>query len=123
MNSAQIGALSEAKVEAALLGQGYQVLRPVVPDRYDLAVRKDWRVWFVQVKTGRIDRRNGTLKASWDKPYQDVHVLAVVWQDHIYYIPTHLLDPNTTSVTIRFSPTERPTGSFLAFDMLEFPFK
>lgn len=126
MHPAQTGAVSETKVTLALLEQGFNVLLPVVPDRYDLAAQRSERVWFVQVKTGRIDSRNGTLKASWDEPYSfmQVDVIAVVDGDNVYYLQTQALEAGTKSVTIRFTPVQhdKATKSFLATDCMEFPF-
>lgn len=107
-----------------LLELGYNVLTPMVAGPYDMIAHKDGKSWTVQVKTGRLDQRNTTLKASWDAPYDplQVDVLAVVDPSDgtIYYIPVEDL-PNDRSVTIRFEPTNRDTSSFLASDLLYFP--
>lgn len=112
-------------MELDLLRQGYTTGRPTVTARYDLIAECDGRFYRVQVKTGRIDPRNNTLKASFVVPYtpDEVDVIAIVNldTDAVYYVKATDLVPGVTNVTIRFTEASRETTGFLAEDVSEFP--
>lgn len=59
-----IGVHSELRVMTALLANGYEVSKPIVPEPYDLTVRdpRDGRHFRVQVKTAHIrEDRGGSI--------------------------------------------------------------
>jgi len=125
ISSGFIGAVSELIVEEDVLSRGFNVLRPVVPARFDLVVVTDDDMVRVQVKTGRYDQRNGTFKASFDTPYSptDVDLIAVVDQGaHIvYYVPTSRLVEGVTNVTIRFEPSSRDSTGIMFDEVNTWP--
>lgn len=119
--------MSETAVELDLLRRGFSTSRPTVPSRYDLVVEVSGRFYRVQTKTGRLDVRNNTLKASFDSPYSpdEVDVIAIYdpGADDVYYVRASDLAHGVTNVTIRFSPSSRESSGFMAEDVSDWPYQ
>lgn len=107
MNSAQVGSISEAAVEWDLLGRGYNVLTPSVTARYDRLVETDGGYIRVQVKTARMDVRDGNLRVSYDTPYDstEIDIIAVFdpGERKVYYIPINDIPTGAKGFTLRIT--------------------
>ncbi|HDR8003374.1 group I intron-associated PD-(D/E)XK endonuclease [Bacillus cereus group sp. BceL300] len=108
--SAQTGSISEAAVEWDLLRQGFNVLSPAVVTRYDRVVEVAEKNYVrVQVKTARIDARDGNLRVTYDTPYNpsEVDLIAVYSPSNgqVYYIPIDDIPEGAKGFTLR--TTER----------------
>lgn len=107
MNSAQIGSISEAAVEWDLLRRGCNVLTPAVTARYDRLVEIKGRFIRVQVKTARLDVRDGNLRVSYETPYSpsEIDVIAVFDPRtcDIYYIPINDIPDSAKGFTLRLT--------------------
>jgi hypothetical protein len=107
MNSAQIGSISEAAVEWDLLSRGYNVLTPSVTARYDRLVETETEFIRVQVKTARLDVRDGNLRVSYDTPYSSSEIDVIAVFDprtiNIYYIPITDIPNDAKGFTLRLT--------------------
>lgn len=109
MDSNQTGAISEIAVELDLLKRGFNILIPRVTTRYDRIVEtNDGRYIRVQIKTARVDRRDGNLRVTYDTPYyaREVDVIAVFDPNgnDIYYVPIQDLPNGAKGFTLRVTP-------------------
>lgn len=121
------GSISETAVTLDLMRRGYNVLMPTVVSRYDLLVEAGDRNFIrVQVKTARIDNRDGNLKATWDRPYspEEVDVIAIYdpTSNNVFYIPLQDI-PCSKGVTLRINRYKRntTTTALKAEDYTDFP--
>lgn len=128
MNSTQIGSISEAAVEWDLLGRGFNVLTPTVTTRYDRVVELDNDYIRVQVKTARLDVRDGNLRVSYDTPYTNDQIDIIAVYDpngrNVYYIPIDDIPTNAKGFTLRITARKYNRRKSLGLDAnryLEFP--
>lgn len=128
LNSTQIGSISEAAVEWDLLERGFNVLKPSVVTRYDRVVDIDGNYVRVQVKTARIDRRDGNLRVSYDTPYTDnqIDIIAVFDPNtrNIYYIPINDIPNDAKGFTLRVTPRKynrKKSAGLESQQYLDFP--
>lgn len=106
----QVGAVSEAAIELDLLKQGFNVLYPTVPTRYDRLVEIGEQQFVrVQIKSAYVDRRDGNLRVAYSVPYNDDQVDCIAVYDkegeRIFYIPITDLPRDAKGFTLRI--TER----------------
>lgn len=129
MNSAFTGSISEIAVEMDLLKHGYNVLEPRVVSRYDRIVEVAPKVYVqVQIKTARIDKRDGNLRVTYDTPYDfsEIDLIAVYdpKNDTVYYIPIHDIPNGAKGFTLRITQriyNRTRTVGLDAENYLEFP--
>ncbi len=116
MHTKQKGDVSESRVLAHLVQQGYTVLIPFGENqRYDLVIEEDYQEFVrIQVKTGRI--RNGavifsTASTDWyhrtQRNYKgEIDLFYVYCPDNgeIYRVPVN--DATTREMSLRLFPTK-----------------
>jgi hypothetical protein len=89
------GAISELRVAADLLSRGYEVFRALSPAcSCDLAILVHHQIYRVEVKTGSIHPRTGTVSFA-TTPIR-AEILAVATREAIFYtpaLPPIALDP------------------------------
>lgn len=128
MQSNQIGSISETAVELDLLNRGYNVLFPSVPTRYDRLVEIAENDYLrVQVKTARMDKRDGNLRVSYDFPYDKSQIDLIAVYDptgeQIYYVPIEEIHVGAKGFTLRLHKrkNKRKTHGLMAVDYTNFP--
>jgi hypothetical protein len=124
-NTLAIGAITEGRVLAALLGAGHAVAVPFGVARYDLIVDMDGSLLRVQCKTGRL--RNGVVVfkprsvqrnnfQSFDHvPYQgfaDVFGVFCPDNDKVYLVP---VDDCVSEIKLRVDPLRTPQRARIRF--------
>jgi hypothetical protein len=127
MHSNQVGGISETTIVLDLLKQGYNVLEPMIPTRYDRLVEVGEREFTrIQIKTARIDRRDGNLRVTFEEPYTpgqiDFFAVYAPFNDEVYYIPVEDVQAGAKGFTIRLTPrkNKRKTNSLPADCYLNF---
>lgn len=132
-NTKDIGNVSEAKVLARLVAEGFTVLCPFGDNaRYDLVVEQDGSFVRIQVKTGRA--RGGVVKFSVCSsqghrgkdhlPYHgqiDLFAVYCPQNDTIYFVP--IGEAGRSLCHLRFEPPKNGQGAGirLAEHYLDFP--
>lgn len=125
--SSRVGCISETAIELDLLNRGFNVLYPTIPTRYDRLVETAHGFVRVQIKTARVDARDGNLRVTYEFPYdpKQVDVIAVFDPHHneIYYIPISDIPEGAKGFTIRITErkNKRKTNSLMASEYKNFP--
>ena len=84
LSTGTVGALSELRAAADLLSKGYEVFRAMSPSTScDLVILKDGKLTRVEVKSGRTNKKNGSICYATNNIRADV--VAVVLHDRIIY--------------------------------------
>lgn len=105
-----IGAVTEARVLAALTARGYTVSVPFGVAKYDLIADIDGQLNKIQCKTGRL-RRNGVMFNAYStgrdgtrSTYLDCDLFGVYCPDtdEVYLVPVDMA--GHTTVTLRVDP-------------------
>ncbi len=111
MSTKVVGNVSEAKVLAALLEVGYDVLLPFgAHPRYDMVVDREGEFYRIQCKTGRL-KQNGCIDSSvWGSAgcytKEDVEFVAIYCPevDEVFLVPIGDVTPSG-AMNLRVGPT------------------
>ena len=127
MDTNRIGAIAECAIEAELVRLGFNVLRPVVEDRYDLAVDLGGRLVRIQCKSAPMRGDVVVVRARTNRRAPEGYRRTVYTPDEVDVIAAYAPDldrcfgipmrdfPASGSMYIRVSPTRNQQRAGLHF--------